>query len=124
MPSDTLFDLTEDLRALGGGRVWSLMVSLFGSWFVGIVLGAKYAGLETLLIWLAILQAARVIKAGPAIVALAQGETGNAMWANVPRIAVLPVIWWAAVQGAGRAGRISADNPSESLPSTARGSKE
>ena len=31
MPSeDTLYDLTTELRALGGGRVWSLMVSLFG----------------------------------------------------------------------------------------------
>ncbi len=30
MATDTLFDLTADLRALGGGRVWSLMVSLFG----------------------------------------------------------------------------------------------
>lgn len=30
MPIDELSDLTADLRALGGGRVWSLMVSLFG----------------------------------------------------------------------------------------------
>lgn len=30
MPTNTLFDLTTDLRTLGGGRVWSLMVSLFG----------------------------------------------------------------------------------------------
>lgn len=30
MHAETLFELTSDLRALGGGRVWSLMVSLFG----------------------------------------------------------------------------------------------
>ncbi|MBD3665306.1 PaaX family transcriptional regulator [Sulfitobacter aestuariivivens] len=30
MPSDTLYDAAADLRALGGGRVWSLVVSLFG----------------------------------------------------------------------------------------------
>jgi len=30
MPAEPLFTLTADLRALGGGRVWSLMVSLFG----------------------------------------------------------------------------------------------
>lgn len=30
MPAEPLFSLTADLRALGGGRVWSLMLSLFG----------------------------------------------------------------------------------------------
>ena len=30
MPTDQLIHLTADLRALGGQRVWSLMVSLFG----------------------------------------------------------------------------------------------
>lgn len=30
MRSDPLFNLTADLRTLGGGRVWSLMTSLFG----------------------------------------------------------------------------------------------
>jgi phenylacetic acid degradation operon negative regulatory protein len=30
MPTDRFIDLTEGLRDLGGGRVWSLMISLFG----------------------------------------------------------------------------------------------
>ncbi|MGB3246121.1 MAG: PaaX family transcriptional regulator C-terminal domain-containing protein [Sulfitobacter sp.] len=30
MPSETAYDLTAGLRGLGGGRVWSLMISLFG----------------------------------------------------------------------------------------------
>lgn len=81
------------------GVVLVVGVVLLGPPFVNVVLGAKYAGLEPLLLPLAIAQATRVIKAGPAIVALSQGETGNAMWANLPRIAVLPLIWWEATQG-------------------------
>lgn len=83
------------------GSVLVVAVVLAGPPLVAVVLGVKYTALGPLLVWLAIAQAVRVIKAGPAIVALSKGETTNAMLANIPRILLLPVIWWAAVQGAG-----------------------
>ncbi len=72
---------------------------LCGPWLIDLILGAKYADLTPLLLWFALLQALRVLKAGPAIVAMAAGETSNAMWANLVRIAVLPLVWWLAVAG-------------------------
>lgn len=78
--------------------VFLVMILLLGGLFIHILLGAKYAALIPLLIWFAIGQTLRVIKAGPAIVALALGHTSNAMIANILRVLVLPLIWIVAVQ--------------------------
>lgn len=82
------------------GAVLILAVAALGPWLVGLVLGMKYAALEPLLLWLALMQGVRMARTGHAVVALSVGQTSNAMWANVIRVALLPVIWWAAVQGA------------------------
>ena len=96
---DSLAQVTVE-AALLMSAVLIVGVALLGPPLVALLLGVKYANLAPLLLWLAISQAVRVMKAGPAIVALARGETSNAMWANVARVVVLPLIWWAAVQGA------------------------
>ena len=96
---DSLAQVTVE-AALLMSAVLIVGVALLGLPLVALLLGVKYANLAPLLLWLAISQAVRVMKAGPAIVALARGETSNAMWANVARVVVLPLIWWAAVQGA------------------------
>ena len=70
---------------------------LIGGPVVYLLLGDKYLDLLPYLFWLAIMQAVRVAKAGPAIVALALGHTGNAMWSNLGRVASLPVCWYVAV---------------------------
>jgi O-antigen/teichoic acid export membrane protein len=75
-----------------------VVILLLGGPVLHMLLGAKYAALIPLLIWLAIGQTLRVVKAGPAIVALALGHTSNAMIANILRILVLPLIWMVAVQ--------------------------
>ena len=67
-----------------------LIVLLIGAPVVHMLLGVKYAALLPLLIWLALGQALRVMKAGPAIVALALGQTSNAMVANLVRVMGLP----------------------------------
>ncbi len=72
-------------------------VALFGIPVVKLLLGQKYAALLPYLIWLAVMQALRVAKAGPAIVALAGGHTANALVANLLRILTLPLCWYVAV---------------------------
>ncbi|MBI1220929.1 MAG: oligosaccharide flippase family protein [Rhodobacteraceae bacterium] len=89
---------TLQLHFLFGGLTL-LGVMLFGPPFVHLALGAKYAALPPLLIWLAILQGLRVLKGGSSIVALARGQTGNALASNLIRIALLPVAWVATAQG-------------------------
>lgn len=72
-------------------------IVLVGEPFVALVLGDKYAPLVPLMIWLAILQAMRVFKAGGAVVGLARAKTENAMVSNLFRVLSLPLSWWAAI---------------------------
>ena len=87
--------------AVANGLLVAVAIVALGPPFVGLVLGERYAALTPLLAWLAILQAVRVFKAGPAVVALARGRTGNAMLGNLPRVASIAVAWAALNQGAG-----------------------
>ena len=75
-----------------------------GVWLVGppvvlLLLGEKYAPVLPLLVWFAIQQGLRVFKSGPAVVALATGHTSNPMYANLVRVAVLPLALLAVIQG-------------------------
>lgn len=79
------------------GLVLVVCVALFGVPLVEALLGQKYSALLPYLVWLAIMQALRVAKAGPAIVALACGHTANALVANILRILTLPLCWYIAV---------------------------
>lgn len=85
--------------SLVNGTLLVLGIVAVGGPFVLWVLGDKYSDLVPLLTWLAILQGLRVFKAGPSVVALSQGHSGNAMWANLVRVATLPVVWWVVQQG-------------------------
>lgn len=72
-------------------------VLLLGPPLVQVVLGDKFAALIPLLVPLAVIQAFRVVKAGPTIAALAAGQTARLAWANVPRaLALIPAWIWAA----------------------------
>ena len=77
-----------------------VLVGILGPVLVDVVLGAKYAALVPLLIWFAVMQALRMAKVGIAVVALSVGATSLTMWGNLVRVALLPLVWWAAVQGA------------------------
>ncbi len=73
-----------------------VVIALIGPLIITGLLGEKYTSLIPYMIWLTIAQALRVAKAGSALVALAVGQTTNAMIANLLRIAVLPVCWYVA----------------------------
>lgn len=79
------------------GLGFVIVVLLVGVPVTHLLLGDKYAPLLPLLFCFAIQQAMRVLKAGPAIIALARGQTGNAMIANLVRISVLPLCWYVAI---------------------------
>lgn len=74
-----------------------LMIMAIGKPAIDVLLNDKYAQVVPLLTWMAILQALRLFRGGPATVALAQGMTGNALIANILRVASLPLAWWVAV---------------------------
>ncbi|WP_417462998.1 oligosaccharide flippase family protein [Kordiimonas sp.] len=77
----------------GAALVFLFAIVVFGGSILHGFLGEKYASLIPLLIWFAIGQVVRVVKAGPAIVALSLGNTSNAMLSNFPRVVTLPLVW-------------------------------
>ena len=83
------------------GTVLVVAVLLFGDPLVHLLLGPKYSGLTAVLTGLAVVQALRVFKVGSSIAALACGQTGNAVIANLLRVALLPVAWLVLHQGGG-----------------------
>lgn len=76
-----------------GSLIFTLGVLLVGGPVIELLLGQKYLAIVPLLIWFAIGQAVRMMKVGPALVALALGTTSNAMAANALRVLALPLVW-------------------------------
>jgi O-antigen/teichoic acid export membrane protein len=74
-----------------------VVAAIIGPFLVRVLLGDKYAALGALMIWMGIMQGIRMFKAGPAIAALSVGQTGNALVANLVRVALLPLGWYVAV---------------------------
>lgn len=64
-----------------------------GPYFFIFLFGQKYSAAISILVWLSIMQAVRVAKAGPAIVAISNADTKNPLIANILRVAMLPVAW-------------------------------
>ena len=91
-----LADVTMEAIILMG-VAFAVLVAFFGEPVVLFLLGQKYAALVPILTWLAILQAVRLFKVGPALIALAVGQTRIALYANIIRVLLLPVAWYAAV---------------------------
>jgi O-antigen/teichoic acid export membrane protein len=75
--------------------------ALCGGLLVHLLFGAKYDLATSILIPLAAVQAFRLAKAGPSVVAIAQRQTTNPMWANLVRVAFLPIAYGAAYMGGG-----------------------
>jgi O-antigen/teichoic acid export membrane protein len=85
---------------LAAGLVLAAGFSVFGPDLVLALFGDKYAGSLAVLVWLAVMQAARIAKSGVSVAALARGETRNPMIANITRILLLPAAWLAVGSGA------------------------
>lgn len=78
------------------GAFFVLATCLAGQPLIHFLLGDKYLPLMPYLTWLAVMQALRVAKAGPNIVALSAGHTSNAMQANAVRLLALPLAFYVA----------------------------
>lgn len=88
---------TEAVFAISS--VFLIFTVLAGDELISLLLGERYLALSSLIVLLATSQVVRVAKAGISIVAMAQGRTSNAMFANLMRVAVLPLAWIALEQG-------------------------
>lgn len=75
--------------------------ALCGGFLIHLLFGAKHELATTVLVPLAAVQALRLAKAGPSVVAIAKRQTTNPMWANLVRVAFLPIAYLAAFQGGG-----------------------
>ncbi len=80
------------------GLTLVFFTALIGGPIVGYLLGPKYFDILPILLPLAVMQAVRVAKTGSSIIALAKGQSGNATWANMFRVAGLPVAWLIAIR--------------------------
>lgn len=74
-------------------------IALLGGPVVHLLLSAKYAVVAQLLPLLAVMHAQRLLMNGAVTIAMAQGQTTLSMFANLARIAMLPVAWIVATQG-------------------------
>lgn len=74
-------------------------VAILGGPFIQLVLGAKYDAAILLLAGLALLQSFRVFEGGFAVTALAIGRPMNEVFANLVRVALLPVAWIIVARG-------------------------
>ena len=79
------------------GIVFVIGVMLFAGPVVHLLLSAKYAGLVPLMTGLSILQSMRLFRGGCSTIALAMGKTGISTLSNLPRVASMPIAWYAAV---------------------------
>jgi O-antigen/teichoic acid export membrane protein len=79
----------------------ALGFAILGPSMLVLLYGEKYGPAVAIIAWLAIAQGLRVARAGPAIVAIAKGNTTNPLLTNIARVLVLPVAWVAVSMGAG-----------------------
>lgn len=80
-----------------------------GAAFIGLSYGQKYLPGSTVIAWLGLMQALRVVRVAPTIMATAQADTRNSMYANVVRSVALVLalvfayydmpVQWIAVSG-------------------------
>jgi O-antigen/teichoic acid export membrane protein len=91
--------LVTTQAALLSGVVFAIFCAFAGPILMTWLYGAKYGTAATLIFWLGLMQATRIGKAGPAIVATAKAETKNPMLANIARILTIPIAWVAVRHG-------------------------
>jgi O-antigen/teichoic acid export membrane protein len=73
--------------------------ALVGGLLIHILFGAKHDQAIAVLVPLAAVQALRLAKAGPSVIAIAKRQTTNPMWANLLRVAFLPIAYGVALNG-------------------------
>lgn len=97
----------EFVAAIEGGLLAALFLvavfAVFGPPVFALLYGDRYAPAIWAIPWLALMQAIRIARAGPNVVAISKGETLNPMLANIPRALAVPAAWVAAGSGYGLA---------------------
>ena len=97
---DRLVSLCMNLHLLLGVLLAAGAV-LFGPLAVHLLLGPNYAPLAAMIAPLAAIQAVRMVKVAPAIVALSRARSHVSLWGNIPRALSFGVAWWLLDQGFG-----------------------
>jgi len=82
------------------GTALALGFALVGEPLLIALFGIEYAAALNVLTWLAVMQAVRLFKAGPTIVAISLAETTNPLIANFTRCLALPASFAALAAGA------------------------
>lgn len=80
--------------------VFAVMFVALGPWLIGLLFGPAYGNAPVLVGWVALMQAARLLRMPPTVAAMACGDTRNSMIANIARISAVPVVLAAALAGA------------------------
>ena len=83
------------------GGVLMVAFAIAGPPLLLMLYGNKYADALPVLSWLAVMQALRLAKSGPATAALSVSATTNPLIANIARVAMLPIAWIGVAYGGG-----------------------
>lgn len=88
----------EVLSLLSG--ILGLVFVIGGKSLVTLLYGTRYAAAGNVIGWVGIMQAVRILRVGPALAALAKGDSKNSMVSNAARVAgLIGVVWTAWVGG-------------------------
>ncbi|MEM9059693.1 MAG: oligosaccharide flippase family protein [Pseudomonadota bacterium] len=98
-----------------GGVAFALVLGAFGPAISLMLLGPRYAEAAQFLPWLAAIQGLRIVRAGPAILAIAEGRTIEPLLANLVRLAALPAAISAVILGGDLMAVVAAALAAEAL---------
>src|SRR5207247_896458 len=70
-----------------------------GGWLVGLIYGPDYSSAGSVIMWLAAMQAVRIIRVTPTLGAIALGDTKNPMMSNVVRTPAFVLVLLVAAAG-------------------------
>ncbi|MEL7470406.1 MAG: oligosaccharide flippase family protein [Pseudomonadota bacterium] len=101
--------------SLVGGAAFAIVMGAFGPTLSMWLFGPRYAEAATVLPWLAVIQGLRIVRAGPAILSIADGRTKEPLLANLVRLAALPAAAGAVALGGDLMAVVSAALAAEIL---------
>ncbi|MGD1924831.1 MAG: oligosaccharide flippase family protein [Paracoccaceae bacterium] len=101
--------------SLVGGAAFAIVMGAFGPTLSFWLFGPRYVEAATVLPWLAVIQGLRIVRAGPAILSIADGRTKEPLLANLVRLAALPAAAGAVALGGDLMAVVSAALAAEIL---------
>ena len=95
------FYLITMQASLLAGVLMTVLFAVGGPALLLLLYGPKYMPALPVIIWLAVMQGARMMRQGPSVVAMAKAHTRSPLIANIARGLALPIAFVAAMQGYG-----------------------